>query len=308
MPLTPITLVVKDGAIPFGQPVEGVIIRFYNESGDTFVTEGTTDENGELTLDLEDLTTYWVRFFKVEWKFSTKLRIGVDSGASSNIFDVVGTYLVEHPPSSVPELCRASGYVVGAHGAPVSAAYMIFEATELPDVISGRAMVGSKVQVRSDKWGRIEVELVRGGAYDVTVSGHEDIPLRIVVPDLEACNITDLVFPYVAQFAFDEGISLAMNVGDEMEIHPRVLLSSGLPTPFARDNKERVRFSNYIEIRESVPGVVDIVLVDDKTDTYMLRAKQPGTTTIAGTLKEDVEALRLPEPIRDFQELVITVA
>jgi hypothetical protein len=87
-----------------------------------------------------------------------------------------------------------------------------------------------------------------------------------------------------------------------------VLLSSGLPTPFARDNKERVRFSNYIEIRESVPGVVDIVLVDDKTDTYMLRAKQPGTTTIAGTLKEDVEALRLPEPIRDFQELVITVA
>ena len=313
MALTPVTIVVTDTEIPFPNPLEGVIVRYWSQDGTTFVTEGTTDENGELTLDLEDFTTYWVRFFSSGYSFDSKLLIEVDS-SESNTFDVVGRDLTEHPPSAVPELCRASGYVVGAHGAPVEGASFYFDGTSLPTVVGGRGIVASKVIVRSDKWGYVEVELVRGGAYDVTVVGHEDTPYRIKVPDDPSVDINDLVWPFVAKVFFDPPGPISMNVGDVIHVTPHALLSCNVETafgldedPYRKDHRnDKRRAVYYVKLKMDNPGLVNFTM-KETTDEMTIVASTPGTVRIYAELNQDIEAVRLPAPIRDFQELVIVI-
>jgi hypothetical protein len=306
--MIPVTFVVVDNSSPMGSPLENVVVRVYNEAGDTFVTEGTTDENGELVLLLTDMTSYWVRFFKVEYAFDNRLRITVDSTAPSNTFDIVGRDLVELPPSAVPELCRASGYVVNVAGEPHGGAVIEFNATDLPKVVSNRAVVRSKIIVQSQKDGYVEVELVRGGVYDVVAQASEDEVIRTKVPDAAAVNITELIWPYVAQVKWDPPGPLNLAPGESVEILPIVVLSSGVETPFDLDEKDTVEFGQYIQIEDSVEGVVRLSY-NQQTDTLLVTARDdPGTTTLVATLREDVEAKRLPEPTRDLQDLVIVVS
>jgi hypothetical protein len=313
MALTPVTLAVKDSALPFGNPLAGVIVRFWSQDGTTFVTEGVTDAAGELTLDLEDFTTYWVRFFLVGYSFASKLLIEVDS-AESNVFDIIGRDLVEHPSSSVPELCRASGYVVGAHGAPIAGATFSFEATSLPTVVGGRAVVASKVIVRSDSQGYIEVELIRGGAYDAVVVGHEDKTVRLEVPDAPSVDMTDLVWPFTARVVFDPPGPIHMGLADVVEVTPHAILSSGVETPFMMDEDpyqkdhraDKRRAVYYVTLKKDPDDVVSFRM-DEMTDKITISALKAGTARIYAELREDVEAVRIPEPVRDFQELIVVV-
>jgi len=307
MALTTILLVTVDEVIPIPNPVDGTIVRFYSQDGQTFITEGITDENGELTLDIEDFTTYWVRFFKTEYAFDSRLLIEVDSLTPPNIWQVEGRNLVCHPPSVVPELCRASGTVVGAHGAPVDGATFSFLATDLPVAVAGRAVVASEVTVRSEEWGYIEVELIRDGAYDCTAEAHEDESIRVKVPDLPACSITDLVWPYVASVYFEPPTQISMNVGDTAQVDPKVLLSSGVVTPYELDGNDLIRAGYWVIFKVDPPGVVAIGRMDQNTDRMTLEAVAVGTTRIYAELRTDVEARRLPEPVRDFQELTVIV-
>ena len=310
MAVIPVTFAIADAALPFGTPLDAVVVRVYNESGDTFITEGDTDETGEVILLLEDMTTFWVRFFKVGFKFATRLRITADSTATSNTFDVVGEDLTELPPSAVPELCRASGWVLNAAGAPTPGAMFSFNATDLPKIIGGRAVVRSKVITVSDKDGYVEVELARGGVYDAVVEGSEDQVVRVKVPEQGAVNITDLVWPFVAVAEFNPAGSINLSVDEEIEVDLTVILSSGVRTPFDLDGPDRRRFGFFVNLR-STEGVVADITVDENTDKLIITGKSVGTTTLEVTLREDedpaIEVKRLPPPIRDLKELIVIV-
>lgn len=306
MAVTPVTIRVVDNSSPTGVPLEDVVIRFYDEAGVTFVTEGTTDENGELVILLEDLTTYWIRLFKIEYAFDNRLRIEVDSGAVSNTFRVVGRDLVDLPPSAVPELCRASGYVVNVAGEPHEGAIIAFNATKLPRLVGGRGIVMSKIIVVSQDDGYVEVELVRSGAYDATVQASENEVIRIKVPDAEAININDLIWPYVAQVLWDPEGPIALPVDASISVSPTVVLSTGVQTPFEYDERDRKTFGCYVDLAMSVDGIVELSY-NEQTDTLLITGKSPGSVTLSATLKDGVEAVRLPEPTRDFQELTIVV-
>jgi hypothetical protein len=148
--MVPITFSVADDTIPTGAALEDVVVRVYSEDGTLFVTEGQTDEDGELVLDLEDATTYWVRFFKIGYRFESQRTIDVDSSASSNTFDVGATDLTTFPPSAIPELCRASGYVSGPDLAPRSGIRFTFTMTGVPRIVAGRAIVVEDLIAKSD--------------------------------------------------------------------------------------------------------------------------------------------------------------
>lgn len=307
MPPIPVTFVVVDDTLPIGAPLEDVLVRVYSEDGSTFITEGMTDSDGELVLILDDMTTFWVRLFKPQYAFDSKLLITTDSTASSNTFDVVGRDLVEHPPSAVPYLCRASGYVVNSGGQPTQGAIFEFNATDLPKVANGQGIITSKIIVRSEEDGYVEVELVRGGAYDVIVTAGEDAVVRTKVPEKQAVDITDLVWPYVAGVSFDPTGPLTIAVDDTVEVLPSVLLSSGVTTPFEMDEDEDFRFGRYIRLSVEDESVVRISQWKESSDTLVLVGKAPGTTKITASLRDGVEAKRLPVPTRAFQELTITV-
>jgi len=306
MGLVSTTFSITEKALPAGsgQALEDAIVRVFSEDGETFVTQGTTDSDGELVLELEDETTYWVRFFLVGYSFDSLLTIDVDSSESSNTFDVEGTYLLEHPPSANQYLCRATGYVRGADWHPKPGIRMTFSITGEPRVVAGGVMLPQDVIVESDAEGWIEVELVQGGAYDVVVTGMDDEVLRVKVPESQAISITELIWPYVVSYEFGES-SVTLAVDEEVTVSAVMTLSSGVTTPFELDNDDRFVAGSWLDFEESTEGIVEITFDDD--DNMVLTGQTAGTTTITPSVKDNVEASRLPTPTRSLGTLSVTV-
>lgn len=245
--MIPVTFVVVDDSIPSGLALEGVLVRVYSEDGTTFITEASTDVDGRLTLDLPDLTTYWVRFFKVGYAFDSRATISVD-GALLNSFDVVGRNLSTHLPATSPNLCRASGYLVNGSGVPSANVTMYFMLTGKPRVVSGRAMLPSKIYATTDKRGYFEVELVRNGVYDTWAAGSDDTIYRVVVPDYPSIDITDLLFPEMAVLSLGSS-TLSLAVGDVVEVPLTAMLSSRVFVPYTLDNGDTVTLSSLLQVK-----------------------------------------------------------
>lgn len=245
--MIPVTFVVVDDSIPSGLALEGVLVRIYSEDGTTFITEASTDVDGRLTLDLPDLTAYWVRFFKVGYAFDSRATISVD-GALLNSFDVVGRNLSTHLPATSPNLCRASGYLVNGSGVPSANVTMYFMLTGKPRVVSGRAMLPSKIYATTDKRGYFEVELVRNGVYDTWAAGSDDTIYRVVVPDYPSIDITDLLFPEMAVLSL-ESSTLSLAVGDVVEVPLTAMLSSRVFVPYTLDNGDTVTLSSLLQVK-----------------------------------------------------------
>jgi hypothetical protein len=245
--MTPVTFVVVDDSLPSAVELEGVLVRIYSEDGSTFVTEASTDVDGRLTLDLEDLTTYWVRFFKVGYAFNSKATIAVD-GALLNSFDVVGRNLTTLVPSTDPNLCRASGYLVNGTGVPTQHVTMYFMLTGKPRVVGGRAMLPSKVYATTDASGFFEVELVRNGVYDTWAAGSDDTIYRVVVPDYPNIDITDLIFPEMAVLELNQS-SLTVSAGSSTEVPLTAQLSSRVFVPYTLENGDIVSLASLLLVK-----------------------------------------------------------
>jgi hypothetical protein len=97
-----------------------------------------------------------------------------------------------------------------------------------------------------------------------------------------------------------------LDIDESIEVFPHIVLSSGVETPYELDNDDVVNFGNYVDLKSSDEEILTITR-EEETDRLTLVGKSPGTTTLSVTLKPDVEAIRLPAPTRDLQDLVVTV-
>jgi hypothetical protein len=306
--MVPVTLLITDDSIA-QNAVEDVVVRFYSEDGATFVTQAQTDAEGELALDLEDATTYWVRFFKIGYQFESKLTIDVDSGAASNTFDVEAVDLTVLPPSTVPILCRVGGYVAGGDLTPRPGITFTFVLTGSPRVASGRVMVLQDLIAVTDADGWLEVELVRGATYDCTIEGQDDCVYRVKVPDRTSINVTELIWPYLTELVYQQyGVdvtSVTVAAGATVDIDVFVRFSSGVVTPFKYDGDATWR---------DVDAYVSLLMEDDGIATRTVAAGvmsitgvAAGATDLTATLRPGLEAERLPEPTRTLPTLTINV-
>ncbi len=67
--MTSITLHIFDNLNPVNA-LESVVVRIYNQAGDTFVTQLTSGSDGKVTTDIPD-ATYWVWFYKQGYSFTS---------------------------------------------------------------------------------------------------------------------------------------------------------------------------------------------------------------------------------------------
>jgi hypothetical protein len=302
-----VTFVVRDDLLPFSgaTPLEGVVIRVYDSTGVTFVTEVMTDASGTVDTLLDDATTYWVRFFKIGYAFNSRLAIDVDSSASSNSFDVAGRDLAAHPGATDPNLCRVSGYVLNVVGAPVGGITMYFMRTEKPMIMGNSIIIPSKVYIRSDSDGYVEVELVRNGAYDFWVEGFDDVTYRVKVPDYTSADITDLVWPYVASIVFDPA-AVTLAVDESYTTSPTITLSNRVTMPYMLDGQETVTIGKYYVVQLSDASVATLN-VNALTGVFTIVGRAAGTTTITFTPLVGSVPERQPMPPTELQTLTITV-
>lgn len=299
--MIPVTFVIVDDSLPSGLPLEGVLVRIYSEDGTSFITEVTTDADGRVTTDLPDLTTYWVRFFKPGYAFDARATIDVD-GSLPNSFDVVARNLTALASSTDPNLCRVSGYLLNGSGIPTPNVTLYFMLTGKPRVVGGRAMLPSKVYATTDKNGKIDIQLVRNGVYDVWAAGTDDTVYRAVVPDYANVNITDLLFPVVVTLSLETSeVSLAK--GDTVAVIVTAELSSRVDIPYELDGGDKVSLSSILLIAVSDPAATAIF----QGNTLFVTGVSAGAATVTISVRDNIFALRQPSTGTLAAILAVTV-
>lgn len=286
--MIPVTFVVGDDSLPSSLALEGVLVRVYSEDGTTFITEASTDIDGRLTIDLPDLTTYWVRFFKVGYAFNSRSTIAVD-GALLNSFDVVARNLTIRVSSTDPNLCRVSGYLLNGSGVPTPNVTMYFMLTGKPRVVGGRAMLPSKVYATTDKNGFLSVELVRNGVYDVWAAGTDDTVYRAAVPDYANVDITDLLFPMVVTLSI-EVPSIVVTKGNSASVVVLAELSSRVAIPYQLDSGDSVSLNSVLSVTVSNASVTASL----KDNTLVVTGQAVGTAEVTLSVRDNIFVLRQP--------------
>lgn len=281
--------------------LESVTVRVYSEDGTVLVTSGVSDEDGALTLDLDD-ATYWVRFFKSGYSFPSRALIVVDV-LENNTFEVEGTDLDTHPSALDVNLCRVSGRVVtgAATGAPK--AVLKFTLSGVPRVVGGRAMLPTTVYSTTDASGWFEQDLVRNGIYELVAAGMEDASSRVRIPDYPWVDLAHLLFPYVKTVEFSE-TDIDLEVAEEAETEMTVTLASRLVLPYDLDGTDRVYITDYLDVTIADTDVATMTMDEDGVIT--ITGVAAGSTTITITEK-DVVAARQPAVAPSVETVTITV-
>lgn len=303
---------VIDQQLPTPGAILGVLVRFFNAAGTTFITQDVTvdvsgDAVAEVTLDGDNPPiTYTIRLSKTGVAFDGLLgddnkspqKIEVYSPPSAapnskNDFEVKGeTFAI--PTATDPRLCRCSGFFKRPDGLPYTSLDILFVPKFKPTLVDGDTLMGGTVNVRTDSDGFAQIDLYRTGLYKAYIESLDDTPRDLVIPDASSESLSDLLFPVVESVVFAPA-SLNMSVDDTEDVIPTVTASD-----------QRV-------LDGAAGGDVKYVSADESVATVStLKDKIVITAVGAGTTQVDVERLDesvviIPDTPIVFTPLSITV-
>lgn len=283
MALEAVTVVVLDAVVPH-DPVEGLVVRVYDETGTTFITSGTTDSDGTVSLTLEGddpAVSYQLRTFKQGVSIPQPQVIEVFSPASlsptgTNSFSIDANVFVL-PEAVDPRLCRVSGYIKDPAGRPKAGIDIQFIHRFNPLVVGeGATMVGvlgERVAQRTDRNGYFQLDLWRGGCYRAIVDSHDNVGRVVYVPDQAATNVMALLFPRAHAVVFDPPGPWSVAAGSELVVRTTVELTSGYVIEGTAPDDL---------LYEVSPGSVAVAL-EVRDDALVFRGLAPGAATLSIT-------------------------
>lgn len=213
------------------QPVDGVLVRIFNQAGDTLITQGTTGAvvpgSGEVELVVPGGMTYRAKMSMSTpgYEITTPQFLEVPDD-NPYAFDMT-VELFQNPAATDPNLCRASGYIRRVNGWPAGGSVIIFAPIAEPVIVDEVLVLGEKVHAVADEDGYVVVDLYRQGKYRVFVEGLEDMFAEVEVPDRSWTVIGDLLIPIPASATFDPA-SLSLSPGDQELVDVTITLRSGL--------------------------------------------------------------------------------
>jgi hypothetical protein len=304
-------------------PILGVLVRVFDATGTTFITQDTTVDVGgdavaEVTLDGDDPPNqYTVRLSKTGVAFDGSL--GDDSKSpqlieiysppanaptGKNDFDIRGETFTR-PVSSDARLCRASGFFKNAAGQPLPNLDIKFINQFKPTIVDGNAVMGERVEVRTDADGYVEFDLYRNGEYLAwvqSIQAADDDPAsaisfsrEVVVPDTTSVNLIDLLFPIVAEITFSED-PVTLAVDEEKEITAVVKATDG--RTLTGTACEDVLY----EIADSAVASLRI-----EADKLTIRGEAAGSTEVTAT-RQDQTIVVIPSATITGSPLAVTVS
>jgi len=239
MTMMPVDVYVR---YPDNTPCAVVNISVYSTTG-VLYTRQVTDAAGKAEFLLESGYSYQLRFFKSSTYIKNPQIIEVLE-TSSNIFDVTAENLAV-PVSSDPHMCMCSGRFYKSDGSPYRHLHMEIYPQFNPLLVEGNALMPGVVRVATDSNGFASVQLLRHGIYDVVLptllasaknSPHEGgLERKVIVPDLQSCNLPDLLFPVFKSVLFwDVNLptqpvtEVTLAQGAELDLNVELLTTSGL--------------------------------------------------------------------------------
>jgi hypothetical protein len=271
-------------------PIEGVLLRIFDETGASFITSATTDALGRAQFDVNGTPApypirYQVRCSKLGVTFTNPEYIEVYDPlppATANSYNVYGDIHVLEEATK-PGFCRCAGFFVDPGGRPIEDLMIKFTNLFEP-VIYDNVVIATKVEVRTDRDGYAVVELVRGGKYVATISGMHDERLDIVVPDLPSANLKDVLYPVVASVTFSPAAPWSMLVGGYIDVTPVVTASSGAILDGIADGD--------VQYRTADPTVAHVAMGNG---VLRISGVSAGSTTLILSRIDD-SIKRIPDP------------
>lgn len=292
MPLETVQISVVDDTLS-ADPVDGVVVRVYDSTGTTLITEATTGDvlSGavELVLDGDDpALTYQLRFYILGGSIRSPQYIEVFSPPAlaptgANNFEIEATVFTL-PTAPNPRLCRASGYIWRPDGRPNKGVDLAFVPCFRPLVVEGYGVLGERVNARTDKNGFVQIDLIREGLYLATVESHENVQREVMVPDRSSINIMHLLFPIIGAISYDPLGPFALNAGDFLEI---------TPTLTATDFRELTGTAHEdVVYSTDDPSIATVEVRSDRVVIYGVAA---GTTNLRVS-RRDTSIVYIPDP------------
>lgn len=216
---------------PLAKPVEGVLVRVFDEKNIYFHNQDTTDVDGRVGFTLFT-NIYNLRFFKFGAQVKQPQIIEVTASLAGtpqlNAFEVKAT-VFQHPVANDARLCRASGFFRDVTGAPQRFLDVHIIGQFAPILLEGAGVLSERRAIRTDADGFAWLDLIRFAKYTATIQGFEDTQREILVPDAPSVNLPDLLFPVVEEVALEPEGPYTLVVGQSLELTPVVLTSSGVP-------------------------------------------------------------------------------
>lgn len=299
---TVLVTVQDDEVVP--NLVDDVVVRVFDSDGTTLITEGTTgsvlDGAVEVSLDGDDPPVqYQLRFYINGGAIPSPQYITVYSPASSapngtNEFLITAS-LFTLPTASNPRLCRASGYVWGPNGRARRGIDVAFIPAFSPVIVDGIGLLGERVNLKTDKEGYLEVDLVRTALYYATVESHENVTREVVVPDRSSVNIMHLLFPIVIDVELGTS-SISLSVDGELVLTPVVTAS----------DYRILDGSGKDDVTYTIDHT-DVASVTVGADTITIRGNSVGTTSLR-IARTDTSIIYLPDPGIDGAVIPITIS
>lgn len=293
MSFEPVDFFITDST-PQASPVEGVLVKVYNQAGNLFFTQGTTDTAGKVSFLLDTLT-YTARFYKFQVGFSQPQVFEVLAAPATNQFDARAE-VFGLPVALDARYCRASGFFRNVNGSPQRGVDLHFEGKFAPILVDGSAIVDTKDIIRTDENGYTQIDLVRGGEYFVVFQGLEDCPRDIKVPDLSSCSLPNLLFPIVGSVSFIPVGPFALTVGGTLDVVPTVADSAGVVLEPVTGNLD-------VNWRVEDTSIASVAVTGDK---LTLRGIAAGTTNLLAERKNQ-SIVSIPSLPIEGQPVQITV-
>lgn len=281
MALEVVDVLIQDIAVP-NDPVEGVVVRVYDETGTTLITSGTTASDGHVsfTLDGDDPgVTYQLRTYKQgiaipQPKYVEIFSPPAASSTGTNNFRI-DAEVFTLPQAVDPKLCRVSGYIKDPAGRPKRGIDIHFIHRFNPLVVGegndAVGVLGERVAHRTDKDGYFQIDLWRNGCYRAIIESHENVGRNIYVPDLAAANISHLLFPRVYGVVFDPVGPWSIGVGQVLVVQVATQLTSG----YVIDGTAPEDLIYTVS-----PGSVAVSL-EVRDDALAIRGLSPGAATLS---------------------------
>jgi len=264
---------------PSKDPVEGFLVRVFDEVNAVFYDQGTTDSEGKAGFTLF-IGTYSLRFYKfgahVDQPLLIEVKVPTVGDPLINAF-TVGATTFEHPIANDARLCRASGYFRDVTGAPQPNLDIHLIGQFEPILLEGSAILGERRSLRTDKNGFACVDLIRCARYTATLQGMEDTQRVLEVPDLPSVNLPDLLFPVVAQVTLTPPGPYAMRVGDSLTIVPVVSTSSDVPLEGSAIADVMWSSSDYSVIGVGLTATEIVITAKAKGSAQLLAARRDGS-------------------------------
>lgn len=299
----PANIFVKQGS----EAVAGVEVQLFDPAlNGLFVASATTDADGRAAF-LVPGNTYEARFFKVGARFSNPKRLIVMEPVTppdTNDFDMQAFLVGDFGIPANPRLCRCVGRMLNYSGQPVRDAVVrvstdAYLLRKSPKVVDGNLIAPERMETRTGEDGFFVLDLLRTGEYFITFSGETDKLWNLKVPDLPACNVTDLIHPHPVQMSWGvTGNDLSVAIGATTDLPISML--------FSDDIIRSSELYNWVEFTNSDPDVIDVIFFSGST--LRVTGKKAGTASITPNIKADLFPVRLPAySLGDVAPMNITV-